>query len=117
MPDWAGYVRQNLRLSGFNVERETGIIEELAQQLEDAYIEALRQGLTPAHADAAAKRHIADWDSFAKQIESSRSGRESSMSTLLTRAEDHDIAKHGKFSLFTGFMQDIHFGIRMLRKN
>ena len=39
------------------------------------------------------------------------------MSTLHNRAEDRDIARHGKFSFFTGLMQDIHFGLRMLRKN
>ena len=43
MPDWRQYVRQNLRLSGLRVEREAEVIEDLAQQLEDAYAEGLHQ--------------------------------------------------------------------------
>ena len=48
MPDWAEYVRQHLRLSGFRPEREAEIIEEVARQMEDAYSEALRMGACDA---------------------------------------------------------------------
>jgi predicted permease len=117
MPDWAKYVRQNLRLSGLKVEREAEVIEDLAQQLGDAYAEALRSGLSPAQAEAAAEKHITDWHALAKQIESSKLGRESAMSSLQNYAEDQDVTRRGTFSLFTEFVQDIRFGLRMLRKN
>jgi len=117
MPDWPQYVRQNLRMSGSRVEREAEVIEELGQQLEDAYAEALNRGLSPSQAEAAAKRHIADWSALAKQVERSRRGRESAMSTLQNRAEDRGIATLGNFSLFTGSMQDIRYALRMLRNS
>jgi predicted permease len=117
MPDWGQYVRQNLRLSGLKVEREAEVIEDLAQQLEDAYAEALRSGLSPSQAEAAAEKHINDWPALAKQLECSRVGRESAMSAIQNRLEDRDITIHGKFSLFSGFVQDIHYGLRMLARS
>ena len=117
MPDWAQYVRQNLRLSGLRAEREADVIEDLAQQLEDAYAEALGSGLSPSQAETAAKTHITDWSALEKHVESSRSGRESAMSSLQNRLEDRDLARSGKFSFFTGLLQDVRFGLRMLRKN
>jgi predicted permease len=117
MPDWAQYVRQNLRLSGLEAERETEVIEDLAEQLEDAYAEALQRGLSPSQAEAAAKKHIADWPALANEVGRSRRGRESTMNALQNRAENRNIAKHGEFSLFTGLMQDMHYALRMLRKS
>ncbi len=117
MPDWTQYIRQNLQLSHLRVEREAEVMEDLAQQLEDAYTDALHRGLSPSQAEAAAKKHITDWPALAKQIESSRGGRESAMSALQNRAADRDIAQRGEFSFFTELMQDIRYGLRMLRKS
>jgi predicted permease len=117
MPDWAQYVRQNLRLSGLEVEREAEVMEDLAEQLEDAYLEALQRGLSPSQAEAATKKHIADWPALANEVERSRRGRESAMTALQNRAEDRNIAAHGEFSLLTGLMQDIRYALRMLRKS
>jgi putative ABC transport system permease protein len=117
MPDWTQYVRQNLRLSGLRIEREAEVTEDLGQQLEDAYADALRRGLSPSDAEAATKKHITDWLALAKQVERSGYGRESAMSALQNRSEDRDVARRGDFSFFTGLMQDIRFGLRMLRKN
>ena len=68
MHDWKEYVRQHLHLSGFRVERETEIVEEVAQQLHEVYSEALRNGLTEAEAQQAVERHIPDWETFASNI-------------------------------------------------
>ena len=117
MPDWAQYVRQNLQLSGLRVEREADVVEELAEHLEDAYADALHRGLSPAQAEVAAKKHITDWTALAKQVEHSRRGRESAMLTLQNLSEDRDLAMRGKFSPFTGILQNIRFSLRMLGKN
>ena len=117
MPDWRQYVRRNLRLSGLRAEREAEVIEDLAQQLGDAYAEALQRGSSPEQAAAAAEKHITDWPTLAKQVGSSRVGRESAISAIQNRAADRDIAMRGEFSLFTGLLQNIRFGLRMLRQN
>jgi len=117
MPDWVQYVRQNLRLSHLTVEREAEVIEDLAQQLEDAYVEALHRGLSPSQSEVAAKKHITDWPALAKQVERLRRGSESARGALQNRADDRDIATHGEVSLSSGLMQDVRFGLRMLGKS
>ena len=42
MPDWRSYVRENLCLSGASPEKEADTIEDIARQLEDAYLDALK---------------------------------------------------------------------------
>jgi hypothetical protein len=76
MPNWAEYVRQHLRLSGFRPEREAEIIEEVARQMEDAYSEALRMGACDAQADEIARRHITDWQALANALADGRHGKE-----------------------------------------
>jgi putative ABC transport system permease protein len=117
MPDWAQYVRQNLRLSHLQPEREAEIVEDLAGQLDQAYCEALECGLTQGQAEAAAMRHVADWASLANELAHSQRGKESAMAILQHRAEDRDAATRGRFSLLTDLRQDVRFALRMLRKS
>jgi putative ABC transport system permease protein len=68
MPDWRGHVRERLRLPRLRPEREAEIVEDLAQQLDEAYRSALERGATPAEAEAAARREIQDWEGLAGDI-------------------------------------------------
>ena len=69
MPDWSQYIRQNLRLPGVRPDREAEIVEDLAQQLEDAYREALAGGMAEADAVAFARQHVSDWDAFSRELQ------------------------------------------------
>ncbi|MFI5127603.1 MAG: hypothetical protein ACHQJX_12325, partial [Candidatus Acidiferrales bacterium] len=109
MPDWAQYVRQNLRLSHLKPEREAEIVEDLAGQLDEAYREALECGLTQARAEAAAMQHVADWTSLANELVHSQRGKESAMTILQHKVEARD-ATRGRFSLLTDLRQDICYG-------
>ena len=51
MPDWKKYVRQNLYLPNFRSGREAEIVDDLAQQLEDAYRDGLSTGLSAIEAE------------------------------------------------------------------
>ena len=95
MPDWSKYVRQNLQLSHLRPEREAEIVEDLAEQLDEAYEEALQRGLTSQQAESTAMQHVADWPALAEELARSERGRESTMTVLQRQAEDSDIAKHG----------------------
>lgn len=117
MPDWARYVRQNLRLSRLQVEREAEVVEELAEQLDEAYAEALQRGLSPAQAEAAAQQQVADWSALANEVERSRRGRESAMTVLQHRAEDRDVVTHGQFLPLTALRQDVRYAFRILVKS
>jgi predicted permease len=117
MPDWAQYVRQNLRLSHLRPEREAEIVEDLAAQLDEAYTEALQRGLTSQQAEAAAMQHVADWAGLANELVRSQRGRESTMTILQHQAEDRDAATRGRFSLLTDFRQDLRYAFRVLAKS
>jgi predicted permease len=117
MPDWSKYVRQNLRLSHLRPEREAEIVEDLAEQLDEAYQEGLHRGLTAQQAETAAMQHVADWAALAKELARSQRGKESGMTILQHQAEDSDIAKHGRLSPLTDFRRDVHYAFRVLAKS
>ena len=64
MPDWRSYVRQRLSLPDCAPEREAQIIEELAEQLDEAYEEALQGGLGEHEALTETQRHVSDWEAL-----------------------------------------------------
>ena len=68
MPDWLKYVREHLSLRDCPPEREAEIMEELAEQLEDAYQEALRSGLSHEDAIIVAGQQISDWAALADDL-------------------------------------------------
>jgi putative ABC transport system permease protein len=76
MPDWRRYVRERLNLPRLRAGREAEIVEDLAQQLEDAWRAAIEAGCAPAEAEAAARREITDWDRLAGDITRSDAPRE-----------------------------------------
>jgi hypothetical protein len=51
------------------------------------------------------------------ELDRSLCGRESAMTILQHRAEDSDVAKHDRFSLFTDFRRDVHYAFRVLAKS
>jgi hypothetical protein len=108
MPDWAQYVRQNLRLSHLRPEREAEIVEDMTEQLDEAYAEALQRGLSSQQAEAVAMQHVVDWAALGIELGPSERRRETVMTILQHQAEDRDAAKRGRFLLFTDFRQDVH---------
>lgn len=68
MPDWVKYVRNRLSLRNCPPEREAGIVEELAEQLDDAYQEGLHLGLSEQQAIWAAEKHVSDWPALGNDL-------------------------------------------------
>ncbi|MCC7008291.1 MAG: hypothetical protein IT184_05700 [Acidobacteria bacterium] len=58
MPDWRALVRQRLRAADLDAADELGIVEELAQHVEDRYADLLREGRTDADALALAVEEL-----------------------------------------------------------
>jgi putative ABC transport system permease protein len=71
MPDWKAYVREHLPPLLLRPEREREIVEELAQQLEQKYAEALSGGASDTEAAEAAQAQIKNWNALAREIETS----------------------------------------------
>lgn len=116
MPDWRSYVRERLRLPALKPEREAEIVEDLAQQLDEAYREALRRGATEAEAAATARRHITDWPALAYELQQTRRGKTPSLDRWQDRADVRG-GKRGPGAIFAGLLRDVLYGLRMLRKN
>ncbi len=68
MSDWVTFVRLHLDLSRLTPAREAEIVEDVARQLEDVYLEAIARGESEERAITVAGAHIADWQSFASDI-------------------------------------------------
>ncbi|MBV9437230.1 MAG: ABC transporter permease [Acidobacteria bacterium] len=116
MPDWKAYVRRNLRLVNLRPEREGEIVEDLAQQFEDAYRDALLRGLSEEHAELAARQHICDWNSFSDQLSHSQKDALDAISRLQNRVNERGY-RHGQTSQLARAPQDILFALRMMRKS
>nr|HEV7953750.1 permease prefix domain 1-containing protein [Candidatus Acidoferrales bacterium] len=69
MRDWKQFVREHLPPLGLSGAREQEIVEEIAQQIEDAHAEAISRGLTYEQAEAHAITQIPDWNLLARDIQ------------------------------------------------
>ncbi|MDT5272060.1 MAG: hypothetical protein QOH49_4246 [Acidobacteriota bacterium] len=108
MPDWKGEVRR--RLSGLRLSptRETEIVEELAQHLEDRHEQALRNGSTEEEAYRAALQELTESDLLAqglRQVERP------------VRLEPVVPGTPRRFGMFGDMGHDLRYGVRMLWKN
>jgi predicted permease len=68
MRDWRAHVRSHLPPLACGADRETEIIEELAEQLQDIYDGAVRAGSSPDAADARARAEVTDWSALARDL-------------------------------------------------
>ncbi len=116
VPDWSAYVRENLQLRGCRPERESEIVEEIAQQLDEAYQEALRAGGSQQEARAAAEGHVANWAVLRQQLASSQREKEARAAIVLGQGQERD-RQRGRFSLLTELRQDLFYAARMLRNS
>ena len=102
MPDFRAEVRQ--RLAGFNLPptREAEIVEELSLHLEEQFEDALRRGANEDEAGRAALRDLELPDSLGQGMK---------------YVEPIQMGTGRKSNMLADLGQDIHYGLRMLRKN
>src|SRR4051794_12950199 len=108
MPDWKREVKE--RLAGLRLDpvRESEIVEELTQHLEDRYEEALRGGATAEEARRAALQELAESDLLAQALRQFERG---------TRQESTVSEGRRRVNVFGDLRQDLRYGTRMLMKN
>lgn len=68
MPDWEKIVREKLGRLPLHNRRRDEVIEELAQQLESAYEEALAQGITEQEALRRSLAQFKDWEKLRSEV-------------------------------------------------
>lgn len=115
MPDWKNYVRENLPPLTLGPERESEMVDEMAQHLEAVYEDSLADGLSEQDAYRRAVAHIKDWQLL--ECELIRSKRPIA-STLV----NHRLAREARIqsqnrtggTVMGSILQDLRYGIRML---
>jgi putative ABC transport system permease protein len=122
MRDWKQYVREHLPALGLSGAREQEIVEEIAQQLEDAHSEAISRGLTGKQAEAHAIVQIPDWKLLARDIRGAEQPVTERISArvpgnLREAVHEENIRKRRGGNLFADLIQDLRYTVRMLRKS
>ena len=107
MPDWKKEILRLLTQLKLSAAREAEIAEEIAQHLEDRYRELLTTGKTPMEAQRLALAEISEGDSLARNLRP------------LEKVAPPDAVPFGggKGNFWSGFTQDIRYGLRMLAKS
>ena len=108
MRDWSREVLRRLASLNLPPAREAEIVEEVAQHLEDRYQELVGGGATEDEARRVALEELSDEDLLARGL----------------RPVEQEVAQEpivpggdGRSNFLASLWQDIHHGLRMLRKN
>ncbi len=125
MPNWKEYVRAHLPPLGLSGAREAEICEELAQQFEDAYNEALAAGSSDESAGQYAMNQVSGWHALARELRAVEQTTTERVTAKFDRsafpAGDEQYrknsARRGGRLFMNDFWQDLNFSARMLRKN
>ncbi len=105
MPDWRDDIRPRLASLDLSPARETEIVDELSQHLEDHYRELLAGGATPEAARRMALAEFRAGDVLARYLAPLRQARRPAPITPGAPAARP----------FHGLWQDLHYAVRMLR--
>jgi predicted permease len=120
--DWKEYVREHLPPLGLSGAREQEIVEEIAQQIEDAYSDAVARGLTLAKSEAHALAQISDWSALAEEICRAEHSVTEKISArvpenLRDAMREENFRKRRGGNMFADLIQDMRYSLRMLRKS
>jgi putative ABC transport system permease protein len=106
MPDWKKETRWRMARLKLAPARESEIVEELAQHLDDHYQELLADGVSDADAEQLALAELSENDLF----------RELERVERKTPPEPIVIGTNRKVNMLVDIWKDLRFGIRMLLK-
>src|SRR5262249_43701561 len=104
MPDWKQQIHSKLVNLKLEPTKESQVIEELSQHLDDLYIELQSRGFSSDDAYSCALQEL-NQEELSKAI-----------GNVLPQAERSVVYSQEKHA-FTNFAQDIRYGLRMLRRN
>jgi putative ABC transport system permease protein len=121
MHDWKKYVREHLPPLGLSGAREQEIVDEIAQQLDDANSEAISRGFTSAQAEAHAITQIPDWNLLARDIQRAELPIKTEITIHVPQEwreamHEENFRRRPGGNMFADLLQDIRYAFRMLRK-
>ena len=122
MRDWKKYVREHLPALGLSGSREQEIFEEITQQIEDAYAEAISRGQTGEQAEAHAIAQISDWNLLAQDIRRAERPITNEVASRVPHdwreaIREENFRKRRGGNMFADLLQDVRYAFRMLRKS
>ena len=112
MPRWEEEIRK--RLAGLKLEptRESEIVEELAQHLDDRFEELIASGATPDEARRGALAELSAGEVLSREL--SKVERSMAAEPFVFGGA---VLGDGRRNVMRDLWQDIRYGLRMLRKN
>jgi hypothetical protein len=107
MPEWGNEIRARLARLKLEPTRETSIVEELAQHLEDYHAELLSGGVTEAEAYRKTLMELSESELLARELR--RVERPSNPEPIV-------LGTNRRTNMIADLWQDLRFGARMLLK-
>ena len=115
---WIRFVRERLSVPGIQGKRERDMVAEVAAQLEDLYLEALRGGHSEEEARVLAETHVEDWDAFAEELmRAERSRRRSKGDQWSDETAEALQARGGTQAWLGDLIQDLRYALRGMRRS
>lgn len=114
MPDWKSYIRQRLGDLGLSPEREAEIVDELALDLEQQFVELTTGGLSEREALDEIQREGHDWPALSKEI---REAKGQSVVEKLHLCSPPRVPSQRLQLLVDNLWQDLRFVVRSLAKS
>ncbi len=107
MPDWKKEIRQRLSSLKLAPARESEIVEELAQHLDDRYQELLADGTSETDAERMTLDELSENALFARELQSVE---------RKTPPEPIVIGTNRRINMIADIWKDLRYGVRMLLK-
>ncbi len=118
MRDWKRYVKDRLSLPEMKGGSDEYIVEEIAGQLEDLYLEAVGRGASPEESEAYALDSLGDWRALARDLVSAGNVQTvSGAERWLEETETRVRARGRGWAWLADAERDVRFSLRTLRKS
>ncbi|MEM1180654.1 MAG: ABC transporter permease [Acidobacteriota bacterium] len=115
MPDWVDFVRRQLELPPMAGQRDERMVRELADHLEDVYLEALGQGQSEEQAMAQARACLADPErAKTEMLRAEPARRRAAVDRWLAGTEQRTRGLGGGFALVADLARDLRFSVRSI---
>lgn len=115
MPDWGQYVRDHLNLPPMEGQKDEAIVQQLAEQLEECYLEAKANGATDQEARRDAETHIESWDELAEEVAQAKSRHVRSRADVWMESTEASLRRKG--AIWAEIAGDVRYALRSFRRS
>ncbi len=118
MPDWTELIRRNLPLEALTHDRREEITAEIANQLEESWIEARARGLTEAEAEREALTRLGEWNDLAEHLDILEHGQREKLAGQWFDAGETVLKRRGGVAAALADLgRDIGYSLRSFRRS